>query len=66
VGIKELGLRLAAVGSLSILPTAAIAIEIGVTGTGHGNACSGYGDQRSFPLFITKRGLPFKDDLAIV
>jgi hypothetical protein len=63
VGVEELGLGLATVGSLSVPPAGTIAIEDGSGSSLDGNVGSGNRDEGTRPLLVAESGLTFKDDL---
>jgi hypothetical protein len=63
VGIEELGLGLAAVGTLSIPPTRAVGVDDGTRGSLDGDIRSGDLDKRAAPLFVTESSGSLEDDL---
>lgn len=63
VSVEELGLGLAAVGSLAVPPAGTITVELRACGTLDGDGGSGNGDQRTFPFLVAEGGGSFEDDL---
>lgn len=65
VGSEELGLSLAAVGSLAIPPASTISIENSTRSSLDSNVSSGDGDQRTAPFLVAEGGLSLEDDLKV-
>lgn len=63
VGVEELGLGLAAVGSLTVPPLGAVAVEDGVGGLGHGDVLTGDTEKGSIPLLVLPGGGSLEGDL---
>lgn len=63
VGSEELGLSLAAVGSLAVPPAGTISIEDGARSSLDSNVSSGDGDQRTRPFLVAEGGHSLEDDL---
>lgn len=63
VGSEELGLSLAAVGSLAIPPAGTISIEDSARSSLDSNVSSGDGDQGTVPFLVAEGGLSLEDDL---
>lgn len=62
VSIKEFGLGLSAVATLSVPPTTTVSIESG-TGAIDGERVAGDGYQRTSPFFVSKSCGTFEDDV---
>lgn len=62
---KELGLRLATVGSLAIPPTGAVWIQNGTTGTLDSDIIALNLEQGARPLLVAPSSCTLKDDLYI-
>jgi hypothetical protein len=56
VGVEELGLGLATVGTLTIPPSAALAVNDGARSTNNGDVVSRDRNERTTPLLVTKGG----------
>jgi hypothetical protein len=63
VGIEELWLGLAAVGTLTVPPALSTTIDSVVGSTSNDDVGAGDTDERSIPLLIAEGGLAVKDDL---
>jgi hypothetical protein len=63
VSIEELGLGLAAVGSLSVPPAGTVSVENRTGGSLDSNVSSGDRDQRTGPFFVTEGSFSLEDDL---
>ena len=64
MGVEELGLGLATVGTLAIPPLGAISVNNVARCTRDGNVAAGNGDQRTLPLLVTEAGGALEDDLG--
>lgn len=66
VSVEELGLLLAAVGTLGIPPALTLAVD-GVAGsTRDGETVTAEGDERTLPLLVAKGGLALEDDVGVI
>ena len=63
VGVEELGLFLAAVGSLSVPPAGSIAVESGTSAI-DSDGVTGDGDEGTGPLLVAEGGSALEDDVG--
>lgn len=63
MGIEELWLGLAAVGTLAVPPALSTTVDGVVGSTSNDDVGAGDTDERSIPLLIAEGGLAVKDDL---
>ena len=63
MGVEELGLFLAAVGSLSVPPAGSIAVESGTSAI-DSDGVTGDGDEGTGPLLVTEGGGTLEDDVG--
>jgi hypothetical protein len=62
VGVEELGLGLATVGTLAIPPSTALAVDDGARSTDDGDVVSRDRNERTSPLLVTKGGRTLEGD----
>ena len=65
VGVEELGLGLAAVGSLAVPPAGPLGVQLGAAGTLDSDILALDLQERTVPLLVTPGGLTLEDDLEI-
>lgn len=66
MSVEELRFGLSSIGSLSIPPAGPVAIQRISSSTSHGNTCTRNRDERTTPLFITKRCLALEDETGAI
>lgn len=64
MGVEELRLRLASVGSLSVPPSSTISVNYRARGASDSNGSSGNRNQRTGPFLVTEGSSSFEDNLA--
>ena len=63
MGVEELGLGLAPVGTFTVPPTRTIRVQGGTTGTLDGDSSSGDLEKGATPFLVSPGGLTLEDDL---
>lgn len=63
MGIEELGLGLATVGTFTVPPTCAVGVQVGTAGTLDGDSSTRNLQQGATPFLVSPGGLTLEDDL---